>query len=124
VFLPSSFKKSLAGATTRKGLISHTCYPYRVRQSVVHRGRWSQTKGGALWHHSVSTFLASHYPSIDGIIHFHSLWCRAGFALHGRLKGAYVQEQPPNQAAVLIGLKGQHSCNEGKWSLNKKITSW
>ena len=25
---------------------------YRVRQSVMHRGRWSQTNGWAQWHHS------------------------------------------------------------------------
>ncbi|MCM3094494.1 MULTISPECIES: hypothetical protein [unclassified Cytobacillus] len=27
-------------------------------------------------------------------------------------------------ALFLIEQTGQHSCNEGKWSLNKKITSW
>lgn len=36
------------------GLISHECYPLRVRQSVVHRGRWGQTNGWALRHHSLS----------------------------------------------------------------------
>ncbi len=58
--LPSIKSIEWAGATTRKGLISHECYPYRARQSVVHRGRWSQTNGWALRHHSSKTFFASH----------------------------------------------------------------
>mgnify|MGYP003496426989 CR=1 FL=1 len=31
-------QKGKVGATTKKGLISHECYPYRVRHSVMHRG--------------------------------------------------------------------------------------
>jgi hypothetical protein len=41
----------------------------------MHRGRWSQTNGWALWHHSSSTFFASHtylYPFCNN---FHHLWC-------------------------------------------------
>jgi hypothetical protein len=36
----------------------------REQQSVVHRGRWSQTNGWALSHHSSSTFLASRSSSM------------------------------------------------------------
>jgi hypothetical protein len=39
--------------------------PEGERQSVVHRGRWSQTNGWALWHHSLSTFLSQPRNSID-----------------------------------------------------------
>jgi hypothetical protein len=41
-------KKGKAGATSQKGLISHKCYPYWVRQSVMHRDGWIQTNGWAL----------------------------------------------------------------------------
>ncbi|WP_409304967.1 hypothetical protein [Peribacillus sp. SCS-155] len=34
---------------------------------MVHRGRWSQTNGWALWHHSSSTFLIQPKNSIDGL---------------------------------------------------------
>ncbi|WP_342578713.1 hypothetical protein [Psychrobacillus sp. FSL K6-2843] len=42
----------VAGAVTRVGLISPERYSYRVRKSVMHRGRWSQTNGWAQWQYS------------------------------------------------------------------------
>ncbi|WP_340006843.1 hypothetical protein MHH52_04295 [Paenibacillus sp. FSL K6-0276] len=83
-------QKGKAGATTKKGLISHECYPYRVRHSVMHRGGRSQTNGWALWHHSLSTFFASRTNSIDWGTHFHPLWCSAALALHEWLTGRFV----------------------------------
>jgi hypothetical protein len=79
--------KRLAGAITSVGLISYKCYPCRARHSVMHRGRWSQTNGWALRHHSSSTFFASHTLSIVLSTHFHPLWCSAVIAMHVWLTG-------------------------------------
>jgi hypothetical protein len=61
-----------------------------VRQSVMHRGRWSQTNGWALWHHSSSTFFASHTYLYPFCKNFHPLWC-SFFWLHGWLTGELLQ---------------------------------
>jgi hypothetical protein len=54
---------------------------------VMHRGRRSQTNGWALWHHSSSTFFASHRTSIDTETQFSFSVVQRWFALHGWLTG-------------------------------------
>lgn len=44
------FKQAVFGDNIyiRPSLLSEECYPYWVRQSVMHRDGWSQTNGWAL----------------------------------------------------------------------------
>ncbi|MBT2724945.1 hypothetical protein, partial [Bacillus sp. ISL-46] len=58
-----------------------------------HRGRWSQTNGWALTHHSSSTFLSSRRISIDGLTIFSFSVVKSWFlAIHGWLTGAIVED--------------------------------
>ena len=72
-----------AGAITRVGLIPHEWYSYRVRQSVMQRGRWSQTNGWAQWQHSWSTFFDSHTKLYPYWSNFHPLWCSTFWCMDG-----------------------------------------
>ncbi|MFC0024944.1 hypothetical protein [Neobacillus cucumis] len=58
---------------------------------MMHRGRWSQTNGWALWHHSSSTFLSSLRTSMDGFNTFSFFVVKSCFfAIHGWLTGCFT----------------------------------
>ncbi|MEH7483090.1 hypothetical protein V7157_18895 [Neobacillus drentensis] len=90
---------------------------------MVHRGRWSQTNGWAQRHHSSKTFFAS--IKIDGLSHFHSLWCSADFALHGWLTGTSnhksIKCNPDPTRVTGDAVLGCYTSTLSNWSVAQEI---